>query len=419
MKPRYSGFATRYLGETGTRLLMDDLGLALEDGDRWHNLGGGNPAQIPQLQARFSAAMQGLLDSGEFSRLSSAYDGPQGYRPFLRAVAKFFRSRFGWPIGEEHVAVTAGSQASFFVLFSIFAGVDSSGELCHIDLPLTPEYIGYADLCATPSALRAARPRFVELADGMFKYAIDFARYAPDARTGAICVSRPTNPTGNVLAGEEIERLLGLAAAVDVPLIIDNAYGVPFPGIVFTDVTPFYDERVIFCLSLSKLGLPGMRTGIVVARPDWIAHLRSFNAILTLATSSLGAALVTPLFESGAVLDLARNDIQPYYAHRLAQALGWLREHLHDVDFRVHKPEGAIFLWLWFPRLPISAAELYARLKRRRVLIIPGHFFFPGLDGEWAHRHQCIRLSYAQSPRAVELGIRILGEELRAAHANG
>jgi valine--pyruvate aminotransferase len=317
------------------------------------------------------------------------------------------------------VAVTAGSQASFFVLFNIFGGVDSHGELRHIDLPLTPEYIGYADLCATPHALRAARPRFLELADGMFKYAIDFARYAPDARTGAICVSRPTNPTGNVLTAEEIEHLLGLAGEVDVPLIIDNAYGVPFPGIVFTHLTPFYDERVIYCLSLSKLGLPGMRTGIVIARPEWIAHLRSFNAILTLATGSLGAALVTPLFDSGAVLDLVRNHVQPYYVERLAQAVGWLREHLHGVNFRLHKPEGAIFIWLWFPDLPISAADLYARLKRRRVLIIPGHFFFPGLDREWAHRHQCIRLSYAQSPHAVEFGIRVLGEELRAAHTRG
>ena len=54
---------------------------------------------------------------------------------------------------------------------------------------------------------------------------------------GAICVSRPTNPTGNVVTDEEIERLGIVARARGVPLIVDNAYGLPFPGIVFRDAT--------------------------------------------------------------------------------------------------------------------------------------------------------------------------------------
>ena len=45
-----------------------------------------------------------------------------------------------------------------------------------------------------------------------------------------ICVSRPTNPTGNVITDEELMKLDLLAQQRDIPLVIDNAYGVPFPA---------------------------------------------------------------------------------------------------------------------------------------------------------------------------------------------
>ncbi len=47
-----------------------------------------------------------------------------------------------------------------------------------------------------------------------------------------ICVSRPTNPTGNVITDEELLKLDALNQH-GIPLVIDNAYGVPFPGIIF------------------------------------------------------------------------------------------------------------------------------------------------------------------------------------------
>ena len=51
-----------------------------------------------------------------------------------------------------------------------------------------------------------------------------------------------------------------------------------------------------------------------------------------------------------------------------------------DHPVLVHKPEGCIFLWIWFRGLPISAEQMYFRLKEKGVLIIPGHLFFPGQE---------------------------------------
>ena len=86
-----------------------------------------------------------------------------------------------------------------------------------------------------------------------------------------------------------------------------------------------------------------------------------------------------------------------------------------DVNYRIHKPEGAIFLWLWFEGLPITSQALYERLKQRGVLIVPGHNFFIGMDANWPHKHECIRVSYAQDGDSVKAGVKIIAEEVHRA----
>ncbi len=410
---RFSEFARRFVGPTGTRLLMDDLGEVLSSGRALCNLGGGNPAQIPAMQAVFHHALADVLTSGSFDRLTGSYDGPQGHRPFLRAISGLLEREYGWDIGVGNVAMTTGSQSSFFILFNLFTGACGDGQRRHLQLPLAPEYIGYADIAVAADAIHANRPTIDHLGDHIFKYRVDFDRLSIDDSTGAVCVSRPTNPTGNVLSAEEITKLMALTRAAKVPFIVDNAYGVPFPNIVFSEAEPAFEDHVIYCMSLSKLGLPGLRTGIVIANEKIIEAVRGMNAILSLATGSLGAGMVTPLIESGEVLRLGRDVIKPYYQARVDQAVNWCHDYLRDLDYFIHKPEGAIFLWLWFPGLPITAQELYERLKARDVLVIPGHYFFPGLEDGWDHSRECIRISYSQSAEQVEKGIRIISEEVQ------
>jgi len=70
-------------------------------------------------------------------------------------------------------------------------------------------------------------------------------------------------------------------------------------------------------------------------------------------------------------------------------------------------------LWLWFPNLSITVGELYERLKQRGVLVVPGHYFFPGLEGPWQHKNECIRMSYAQDEKTVAAGIKIIADEVK------
>jgi valine--pyruvate aminotransferase len=410
---KLSEFGAKLSAQTGIVSLMDDLGEAVSSGRSFRMLGGGNPARIPAVEAHFRRSMQRMLDNGDqFERMIGVYDGPQGNAELIEALADLFRGEFGWNTGPENILVTNGSQSAFFALFNMFAGRRSDGSHGKILLPITPEYIGYADTGIQDPIFDSHRPTIDTLEDGFFKYRVNFDDIRVDDSIGAICMSRPTNPTGNVLTDDEVAKLAGLAAGHDVPLIVDDAYGAPFPNIIFSSATPMWDDNTILCLSLSKLGLPGVRTGIIVANREIVRALSSMAAIMSLAPGSFGPGLVADLVKSREIISLSNEVIRPYYQQRVQQAIQWIQYAMQGYPCYIHKPEGAIFLWLWFPELPITSQELYQRLKDRGVLVIAGQHFFPGIEADWRHRYECIRVTYSQNPADVEAGLGIIAEEV-------
>ncbi len=409
-----SKFGQKFTGRAGVVQLMDDLGEALSAGEKVMMLGGGNPSQIPQVQAYFRQRMETILaQETQFERLLSVYGPPQGDKDFIEALAAMFRRAYGWPLGPENIVLTQGSQIAFFFLFNMFAGPYADGSHKKILLPLAPEYIGYTDAGMVENLFTASRPEFEYFDDHTFKYHVDFNAIEITEDIGAICVSRPTNPTGNVLTNEEVEKLSALAQQQDIPFIIDNAYGTPFPNIIFTEALPVWNEQIILCMSLSKLGLPGVRTGIIIANEKIARGLADINAISSLAPGGFGARLALDLVRSGDIITLSQEVIKPYYEQKAQQAVAQFQRALEGTDYAIHKPEGAFFLWLWLKGLPITSQQLYERLKARGVIVVPGEYFFPGLEEPWSHKYECLRVSYAQDAAVVNEAIKIIGQEVK------
>ena len=303
-----------------------------------------------------------------------------------------------------------------FSPFSICLPENSvAGKKHKVMLPLTPEYIGYTEVGLTSDFFTARRPEIEMLDDHLFKYRVDFDGLEISDAVGALCLSRPTNPTGNVVTGEEISRLRTLGKSAGKPLILDNAYGAPFPYAMQTEVTPVWDEDLILCLSLSKFGLPTLRTGIILASKKIIHLISRMTSVFSLAPGSLGPALALDLVRSGEIMRLSKEVIRYLFTERNPGGLvNQLKEELRDLPYAIHKPEGALFLWLWLDQLPITADELYQRLKKKGVLIVPGHYFFPGLNDNWDHKDKCIRITFAQDDEIVSRGISMIAEEIRS-----
>ncbi len=414
---KLSKFGEKFSGTSGIVELMEDLGSALNENPDMIFMGGGNPGRIPEVEQVFKARLESVLaDPRQLHSLMGVYQSPQGDKAFLEEIAALLQRQFGWPLTARNIAVSNGSQSAFFVLYNMFAGEMADGTERAIHLPLAPEYIGYRDIGLSDNLFTATRPEIELLDDNLFKYHVDFSRLAINARTAALCVSRPTNPTGNVLTDAEIAHLDSIAVEQDIPFIIDGAYGLPFPSIIFNDAKAHWNSNTILVLSLSKLGLPGVRTGIIVAREDIINAYTKVNTIVSLACGNLGPALARELVTSGDILSLSTQTIAPFYQQRADQTVTWFRAALGDLPYRIHRPEGAIFLWLWFEGLPITSQMLYERLKARGVLIVPGHNFFPGIEGDWSHKDECIRVSYAQDGSVVQRGVAIIAEEVAKAY---
>ncbi|EJG0970936.1 valine--pyruvate transaminase [Vibrio parahaemolyticus] len=412
---QFSKFGEKFNQYSGITQLMDDL----NDGLRTPGaimLGGGNPAAIPAMLDYFHQASEEMLASGELVAALTNYDGPQGKDVFVKALAQLFRETYGWNISEKNISLTNGSQSGFFYLFNLFAGQQPDGSHKKVLLPIAPEYIGYGDAGIDEDIFVSYHPEIELLDNGLFKYHVDFEKLTVDDSVAAICASRPTNPTGNVLTDEEVRKLDKLARENNIPLIIDNAYGLPFPNIIFEDVEPFWNENTILCMSLSKLGLPGVRCGIVIASEEITQALTNMNGIISLAPGSVGPALANHIIAKGDLLKLSSEVIKPFYKQKSQRAVELLQQAITDDRFRIHKPEGAIFLWLWFDELPITTMELYQRLKARGVLIVPGEYFFIGQKDEWDHAHQCLRMNYVQDDEMMQKGIAIIAEEVEKAY---
>ncbi len=418
MTDKWSKFGERFTRLTGAAELMDDLGLATGGEHSALLLGGGNPGKVPEVQALLRRRLTELAASENGAdRMFGNYAHPKGEIAFRKALARLLKREYDWPLSADNIALTGGSQTGFFQLFNMLAGDYDDGSFKRVLLPVTPEYAGYTDIGLTEKHFVSQKPDIEERPDGFFKYRVNFDTLSIGDDIAAICISRPTNPTGNVITDQELRQLDTMAKEAGVPLIVDNAYGLPFPRIVFCEATPFWNENVVLCMSLSKLGLPGIRTGIIIAKEELIEALSNMTAVQSLSVPSAGAVLVQPWLESGEIIDISRHFITPFYEKKAHTACGILKRELEGVPFKIHTPEGAFFLWLWLPELPISSDELYRRLKARGVFVMSGHHFFPGLEEPWDHRDQCLRLSYAQDDRVVEDGMRIIGDEVRRLHA--
>lgn len=414
MAPRLSRFGRKFTASSGIVNLMDDLGSALRDNPGMLMLGGGTPARIPAVEQLYQRHLQDLLaDPDSAWRLLGRYQGPMGDEAVRELLAEALATEYGWAVTRDHIAVTNGGQSAFGILANLLAGDMPDGSQRRVHFPLLPEYLGYADAGFTQDFFSGTRPALELLPGRRFKYHVDFGRLQLQDDVGALCVSRPTNPSGNVLSVEELDELDRRARALDLPLIVDAAYGLPFPGLHFCDSGAWWSDNSVLMLSLSKLGLPGLRSGFLVGPPGLVQAFSRANTILNLASGNVGPMLAAALLRSGELLQLGRTTLQPWYRAKAALAEAVLLDALREVPCHLHVAEGAFFLWLWFPDLPVSTAELYRLLKQAGVLVIPGDAAFPGLQEDWPHSRECVRISFAVPEATLHAAAAAIGAVLR------
>lgn len=337
-------------------------------------------------------------------------------RPALRdAVAARLARQYdmNWVDPDRHVTVTCGVTEAIVV--SLLAVANPGDEVVIIE-PFHENFL--------PAAVfSGARPVFVPLEPPEFRVDPDRLRAAFNARTRAIIVNTPHNPTGRVFTREELTAIAELCHEFDAVAITDEIYEhILYDGHSHIPLATLPDMagRTITVGGLGKtFAVTGWRLAYAVARDPWSTALRTVHDFTTICAP-------TPLQEAGAAaLDQADALVPRSYYDVLKAEYTARRDCmlalLDDVGFAARPPEGAYYVMADFsalqPRLPEEArsgadpAAAFARwmTTQVRVAVVPGSSFYhtPGLGTS------TVRFAFPKRMDTLETA----GDRMRAALA--
>lgn len=293
------------------------------------------------------------------------YPHANGRRELRANIARFY----GGADPESVMVTNGGSEANYTALWGL---VEGRARVAF----MLPNYLQGWGL-ARAWARRADGFRLVmdRGAAGGPRWRLDqgsLAR-AVGADTRVVMVTNPNNPTGSVLDEAEMEAIVAAARRVGAWLVCDEIYrGAETAGALTPTFWGRY-ERVVVTSGLSKaFGLPGLRTGWIVAPPALIRRLCQHHDYLTLTPSFLSehlADLVMRPRRRDAILRRTRSIIR----QNLPVLERWIAAHAGLFEY-VRPQAGAIALLRY--RLPIASETLFHRLRRElSVLITPGGHF--------------------------------------------
>jgi len=300
-----------------------------------------------------------------FDALSLGYPHSMGRDRLRRNIARFY----GAP-GSECVTVTnGGSEANYTTLWGLLGSNDRAAFML-------PNYLqGWGMARAFGKQADAYKLVMKRDADGAWRWQLDrdSLRQAVDRGTRVIFVTNPNNPTGYVLSEDEMQFIVSEARRVGAWIVADEIYrGAELSGPLSPTFWGRYD-KVIITSGLSKaFGLPGLRTGWIVAPPKMIAHLCQYHDYLTLTPSCVSDYLADRVMQP-ARRDRILERTRGILAANLPVLEKWIARHADVFDYA--PPQAGAIATVRY-RLPIGSVALFDRLRQEQsVLITPGGHF--------------------------------------------
>jgi 2-aminoadipate transaminase len=215
------------------------------------------------------------------------------------------------------------------------------------------------------------------------------------------------NPQGTTLSLSRRKRLVALAREYSTVVVEDNPYGeLRYSGEALPHLVEL-DDQVIHVGTFSKVLMPGLRVGWVIAPEVVIDKLTPAKQAADLHTSTLAQHLALELASKG-FLDTFVPVLCENYRKRRDAMLGAL-ERYFPKSATWTRPEGGMFLLVTLAS-GVNTGELLAAALKHGVAYVPGEEFHINGEGK-----NTMRLSFSSAPpERIEEGIKRLGEVLKA-----
>lgn len=355
-----------------------------------------DPALFPvrEAEAAYAAVLADRAGAGS----ALQYSVSEGNLSLRRWIVRHM-GRIGVACAEDNIVITSGSQQGLEFLGRLLL---SPGDTA---LVTAPTYLGALQ------AFSASEPRYDELnpehGNRTPQSYADGAAAAGGRVKLAYVVPDFANPTGETLSAPARERLLDLAAELDIPLIEDAAYaalrfeGDQLPPVAALEVArrgSIDRARVIYCGTFSKVLSPGLRVGWIVAPKPMVRRLVLIKQASDLNSATINQIVMHRLAE--AAYDDRVAAARSAYRRRRDAMLAALARHM-PAGVTWTRPSGGLFTWVRLSEGFDSAALLERAVGEAGVAFVPGAAFF--FDGRVRNT---LRLSFSlASEPEIEDGV--------------
>lgn len=325
------------------------------------------------------------------------YAPSQGHPTLLKAVQQYF-AKDGYAFDLSDLQITQG--ATDALLFSFFVMCNPGDEI------LTPEpfYPNYLAFTKQLDINLVGIPTFA--ADGYAIPSIETIEKKITAKTRAILIANPSNPSGRVYRKEELLRLITIAKKHNLWLIGDELYRKLTFGTnqaISFAAFPDVQDRVIIVDSVSKrYSACGARIGCLLCKNQLF-----MQKIHRLGQSRLGVSLLNQL-GAAALYELPESHIEWTRAQYLARIETVIEKIKTNPEIRYVRPEGAFYMML---EIPVINAEVFAlwliqsfAYQGQRLLVTPGKDFYV----DPSRGKQEIRIAFVLEPKAMAKAMDIL-----------
>ncbi len=322
----------------------------------------GNPSVEPPIQVKES--IQAILEE-EDPNLVHGYMSNSGFEEVRAAIAASLNERFGTHFTEENLIMTVGAAGGLNVIFKTLL---NPGDEVITFAPYFGEYRAYVGnydgvIVEVSPDIETFQPNLDEFAQKI------------TARTKAVIINTPNNPTGVVYSLETIQKIAGILEekqaeyGTSIYLISDEPYReLVYDGVEVPYLTLYYRNTIVGYSFSKSLSLPGERIGYLVL-PSEIDDFADVAAGANVANRILGYVNAPSLMQRVVARCLdAKVNVEAYQRNR-----DLLYGALIEDGFTVAKPDGAFYL---FVKAPDGDDQAFvAKAKEYHVLMVAGTSF--------------------------------------------
>lgn len=280
-------------------------------------------------------------------------------------IADYYNKKYGCSYVADNVVMNIGASEAISSCFKTLLNVDDEVII------FKPYYPGYLPMIT----MTYAKPVFVDISETDFKITPELLEKYVTDKTKVILICNPSNPSGNVMTKEEIERIVDYVADKDIFILADEIYS-ELSFVEFTSFSSFpkIKDKLIIVNGFSKShSMTGWRVGYTIFP---LKYRRLFiNATLFTLGSPVAVSLAAA--ESAITKYSDRSHVRKIYQERAE----FMYEKLIKLGFDVVKPKGAFYLFVDYRKISnLNSLDFTMEvLKEVQVALVPGRAF--GIEG--------------------------------------